>query len=440
MIAQLKKLSTFVMAGGKGQRLFPLTRDRAKPAVPFGGVYRMIDFTLSNCINSGIRRIHILTQYKSDSLNRHLKMGWNIFHGDLGEYLNVLPAQQRVGEHWYRGTADALYQNVYTIRQEMPENILILAGDHIYKMDYTRMLAEHLDRGADVTVAVVETDRVHARHLGVVQVAPDRRILGFQEKPAAPAALPGKPGRICASMGIYLFKTRVLLEELGRDAAAKSDHDFGKNIFPHALRHRRLLAHPFQEPAARGADPYWRDVGTLDAYYDANMDLVSVSPCFNLYDDDWPLRTYQPQLPPAKTVFADPGEGARRGEALDSILCAGCIVSGGTVARSILSPSVRVNSFARVEDSVLLDEVEVGRHARVRRAIIDKYVRIPPATVIGYDPEEDARRFHVTPGGMVVIPRGSLVGRDRSVPRAPAPPPAVPMARRLEDSRAANAP
>jgi len=416
MIAQMKRLSTFIMAGGKGQRLLPLTRDRAKPAVPFGGVYRIIDFTLSNCINSGIRRINILTQYKSDSLNRHLRMGWNMFPGELDEYINVLPAQQRVGDRWYQGTADALFQNIYTIRQERPEQILILAGDHVYKMDYARMLARHIETRADVTVGVVEMHRSHASQLGVLEVDREGRILGFEEKPARPRTLPGSPDRICASMGIYLFRTGVLLEELERDAGRLTEHDFGKNIFPDAVGRKRLFAYRFGGPAEE-EEPYWRDIGTLDAYYEANMDLVSVSPRFNLYDDLWPVRTFQPQLPPAKTVFADPGEGARRGEALDSILSCGCIVSGGSVVRSVLSPKVRVNSYARVENAVLMDEVEVGRHARIRNAIIDKYVKIPPGTEIGYDRAEDAKRFHVTDRGIVVIPRGGEVIRKEEEER-----------------------
>jgi glucose-1-phosphate adenylyltransferase len=395
MLDVLRKLSTFVMAGGKGERLYPLTRDRAKPAVPFGGVYRIIDFTLSNCINSGIGKIHILTQYKSISLARHLKMGWNIFHSELGEYIEVLPAQQRYGAHWYRGTADAIYQNIYTIEREDPNYVLILAGDHIYKMDYAKMLRAHVDRGAEVTVGVVDLPKEEGRHFGVLE-------LDAQE--------------ICASMGIYVFSLNTLYEELIPDADKESDHDFGKNILPQMLGRRKLLAYHFVDENQKEVS-YWRDIGTLGAYYEANMDLVKVSPEFNLYDQRWPIRTYQPQLPPVKMVFADPGEEARRGEALDSIISTGCVISGGQVTRSVLSPEVRVNSYASVEDSVLMDGATIGRRAKVRNAIIDKYVEILPDTTIGYDLEEDRKRFHVTADGIVVIPKGRIISPDKDVPK-----------------------
>jgi glucose-1-phosphate adenylyltransferase len=416
MLHILKRLTTFVMAGGRGERLYPLTQDRAKPAVPFGGVYRIIDFTLSNCINSGIGKIHILTQYKSISLARHLKLGWNIFNSELGEFIEVLPAQQRSGDHWYRGTADAIYQNFYTIERENPDYVLILAGDHIYKMDYAKMLQFHVDRDADVTVGVVDLPKGEGRKFGVLELDLQDRIVGFEEKPIRPKTLPGRSDRICASMGIYIFSVDTLYEELGPDADADSDHDFGKNILPGMLGRRKLLAYHFVDENLKEV-PYWRDIGTLDAYYEANMDLVSVNPQFNLYDQRWPVRTYQPQFPPVKMVFADPGEGARRGEALDSILSAGCVISGGGVIRSVLSPAARVNSYASVEDSVLMDGVDIGRRSKIRRAIVDKYVNILPDTTIGYDLDEDRKRFHVTEGGIVVIPKGRIVSAEDDKPR-----------------------
>ncbi len=416
MIGRSRKISTFVMAGGKGERLYPLTKDRAKPAVGFGGVYRIIDYTLSNCINSGIRRINVLTQYKSISLARHLKMGWNIFPSELTEYIDVIPAQQRYGDHWYRGTADAVYQNIYTIEREDPDYILILAGDHVYKMDYRKMLRYHIDKKAEVTVGVVEMPKTESRHFGVVQVDEENQIVKFQEKPLDPITIPGRPNSIFASMGIYIFNKKALFGELIPDAEKDSDHDFGKNILPQMLETRRLFAYGFVDEN-RGKTPYWRDIGTLDAFYEASMDLVSVSPTFNLYDKRWPLRTYQPQFPPAKMVFADTGKNARRGEALDSIISCGCIVSGGRVVRSVLSPQVRINSYSRVEESVLMESVNIGRYAKIKNAIIDKYVDIRPGTVIGYDPEEDRKRFTVTEKGVVVIPEGRIVGPEEDIPR-----------------------
>ena len=414
----LKRLCTFIMAGGKGERLYPLTRDRTKPAVPFGGVYRIIDFTLSNCINSGLRRIHVLTQYKSISLDRHLKAGWNIFHNELGERIDLIPAQQRYGMHWYRGTADAVYQNIYTIERENPDYVCILAGDHVYKMDYYKMLRYHIDREAEVTVGVLDLPKTDAGQFGVLELDSESRIVGFEEKPQVPKTLPHDPDRVCASMGIYIFNTSTLYDELIPDAQSESSHDFGKDIIPQMLGRRRVHAYPFVDENRVGS-PYWRDIGTLDAYYEANMDLVSVSPHFNLYDKRWPIRTYQPQFPPAKMVFADPGSDARRGEALDSLICTGCIVSGGRVIRSVLSPQVRINSFSSVEDSVLMESVQIGRYAKVRRAIIDKYVEILPGTRIGYEPEKDRKRFHVTRGGVVVIPKGRIVGPEEDRPRWP---------------------
>ncbi len=415
MLEALKGLSTFIMAGGKGERLFPLTKDRAKPAVPFGGTYRIIDFTLSNCINSGIRRIHVLTQYKSVSLDRHLGMGWNIFHSELGEHIDMIPAQQRVGEYWYRGTADAIFQNVYTIERENPDYVLILAGDHIYKMDYSKMLLFHLERGAEVSVGVVNLPINQGKQLGVLEVDQEDRIVGFEEKPSNPKSLANQPDMICASMGIYIFNTKTLYDELIFNAK-EDEHDFGKDIIPRMLEKRKVYAYHFVDEN-QTAQPYWRDIGTMDAYYEANMDFISVSPQFNLYDKHWPIRTYQLQLPPVKMVFADEGKRARRGQALDSLVSSGCVISGGTVKRSVLSPQVRINSYASIEDSVLMYSVDIGRHARVRKTIIDKYVTILPKTEIGYDLEKDRKRFHVTDSGVVVIPKGRIIGPNEDRPR-----------------------
>jgi glucose-1-phosphate adenylyltransferase len=407
-----------VLAGGKGERLEPLTRDRAKPAVPFGGVYRIIDFTLSNCLNSGLRKVLVLTQYKAMSLDRHISMGWNrYFCRELGEYIDVVPPQQRVDENWYQGTADAVYQNIYAIEKEQPELVVILAGDHIYKMNYNRMVDFHVDNRADVTVGVLRTSCEEAsRRFGVLEVDRNDRVLGFEEKPAKPKPVPGNGRECLASMGIYVFTAQFLFETLCRDATRReSRHDFGGNILPSALAEDRVFAYPFVDEN-RKQTAYWRDVGTLDAYYDANMDLVATDPELNLYDEAWPIRTYQPNYPPPKFVFAG---SERRGLALDSIACSGAIVSGGQVERSILGPRCRVNSYARVEDSILFAGVDIGRHARVRRAIIDKEVSIPPGTEVGYDPRQDrARGFIVTESGLTVIPKTHGVQMLPEVPPA----------------------
>lgn len=400
------------MAGGKGERLIPLTRDRTKPAVPFGGIYRIIDVTLSNCINSDIRKIHVLLQYKCNSLIRHLRMGWNIFDAELGEYIDIAPAQMRTGETWYMGTADSIYQNLYFIEAEKPEYVLILAGDHIYKMDYSGMVDYHKAKGADCTVAVVEVDKKESPHFGIVEVDKNERILGFDEKPKTPKAIPGDPGHVFASMGIYVFSTSALKEELNFDAQnAESKHDFGKNIIPSmAAKKAKIFAYNFKDENKKEAQ-YWRDIGTLDAYYEANMDLVSVTPVFNLYDKDWPIRTYMEKYPPAKFVFAGGDDGMRVGVALDSMVSNGCIISGGRVERSILSPNVRINSYVTVLDSIIMEGVDVGRNAKIRRAIIDKDVKIPQGTEIGYDPEEDKKRFTVTESGLVVVAKGTVIER-----------------------------
>ncbi len=409
----LRRVLTFVMAGGKGERLLPLTKDRAKPAVPFGGTYRIIDFTLSNCINSGLRKIHVLIQYKSSSLAYHLRMGWSVFEPELGEYIDVIPAQQRTGDYWYRGTADAIYQNMYAIQDEQPERVLILAGDHIYKMNYAEMLEFHEAHGAAVTVGVIEMEREQAKAgFGIVEVDAEGRIIGFEEKPANPKPIPGVPERCYVSMGIYVFNRDLLEEVLVRDAQrAESSHDFGRDIIPLVARTARVMAYNFQDENKKESK-YWRDIGTLDAYYEANIDLVQVTPLFNFYDRDWPIRTYHEQWPPVKTVFADEATG-RVGQVLDSLVSNGCIISGGYVERCVLSPDVRVNSFARVEDSILMEHVDVGRYAKVRRAIIDKDVKIPRYAQIGYNLEEDRRRFHVTESGIIVVGKGTVIEEPR---------------------------
>jgi glucose-1-phosphate adenylyltransferase len=398
----LKTILAMILAGGRGERLYPLTRDRAKPAVPFGAIYRIIDFTLSNCLNSGIRRIYALTQYKSISLNRHIQLGWNILSAPLGEFIEAVPAQQRIDEHWYQGTADAIFQNIYTLQEERPDLVIILSGDHICKMDYRKMIAFHLERGADLTVAAIRMDRRLSREFGVIEVNGDWRMIGFQEKPEEPKTIPGDPGGILASMGIYVFHTELLVRRLIEDARSDSSHDFGKDIVPMMIGKDQVFAFDFRQGDCGGTG-YWRDVGTIDAYYEANMDLISITPQLNLYDPQWPILTYQPPSPPAKTVWIEEG---RVGTALNSIISNGCIISGGNVKRSILSPRVTVHSFAEVEDSILLEGVDVGRNAKIKRTIIDKEVQIPPGMEIGYHLDEDAKRFTVTDSGIVVVPKG----------------------------------
>jgi glucose-1-phosphate adenylyltransferase len=398
----MMKILAMVLAGGRGERLYPLTRDRAKPAVPFAAIYRIIDFTLSNCIHSEIRRIYALTQYKSTSLHRHIQFGWNILSASLGEFIEAIPAQQRIDEHWYQGTADAIFQNIYTIQQERPDLILILSGDHIYKMDYRKMIEFHVEKKANLTVGAIRMDRRLSREFGVIQVNEDWQIIGFEEKPEEPKTIPGDPEGILASMGVYVFPTEILVRRLIEDARSDSTHDFGKDIIPAMIHKDRIFAFDFRK-GDRGGMGYWRDVGTLDAYFEANMDLVSVTPQLNLYDPQWPIFTYQSSDPPAKTVLEEEG---RMGTAINSILSNGCIISGGSVRRSVLSPRVVVHSYAEVEDSILLEGVDIGRHAKIRRTIIDKDVQIPPKMEIGYDLDEDAKRFTVTSSGIVVVPKG----------------------------------
>jgi len=397
------------MAGGKGERLYPLTLYRAKPAVPFGGIYRIIDFTLSNCINSGIRKIHILIQYRSISLTRHIVMGWSIFESEMNEYIDVLPAQHIEDRHHYLGTADSIYQNLDAINVENPDYVLILAGDHVYKMNYQKMLLHHIEKKADCTVSVVEMEKEQSENFGVIETDINNLVVGFQEKPREPKTIPGNPKKIYASMGIYIFSKKIIEDVLHSDAGNKgSDHDFGKNILPWMVKSGfKVIAYNFKDENKKKAK-YWRDIGSMDAYYESNMDLVRVTPEFNLYDTDWPIRTYQEQTPPVKTVFAQsPEEGGRCGMALDSLVSPGCILSGGKVERSILSPKVRVNSYSHVEDSVVMEGVDIGRYAKIRRAIIEKDVKIPRNEEIGYNLEKDRKRFFVTGSGIVVVAKGS---------------------------------
>jgi len=392
-----------VLAGGAGERLYPLTRDRAKPAVTFGGIYRIVDITLSNCLNSDLRRVYILTMYKALSLNRHIREGWNILGREVGEFIEVLPPMKRVSDQWYQGTADAVYQNIYSIGSEQPKHVLVLGGDHIYKMDYGKMMKQHQDSAADITLATIQVDLDQTRHFGVVDVDKDGRVNGFQEKPKTTTLRSQlNPEKVAASMGVYLFNADVLIPVLLKDAEnPQSSHDFGKDILPKMVDDYRVFAYDFVDENKKEA-LYWRDVGTLEAYYEANMDIVSVSPIFNLYDEAWPIRTHQRQYPPAKFVFAEAG---RTGTALDSIVSNGCIVSGGTVKNSVLSPDVRVNSYSEVDDCILFSHVSVGRRCRIRKAILDRDVHIPEGTTIGYDAEADRQRYFVTESGITVVTR-----------------------------------
>jgi glucose-1-phosphate adenylyltransferase len=410
-VARMRDTLTVILAGGRGSRLEPLTRDRAKPAVPFGGLYRIIDFVLSNCLNSDMRRLLLLTQYKGQSLDRHINVAWRkYFCRDLGEFIDVVPPQQRIAGNWYSGTADAVYQNIYAIEREQPEDVVVLAGDHIYKMNYGPMIDYHRKRGADITIGALRVGVDEAREFGVMQTDLDGRVIGFQEKPEHPIPTPEDPDVCLASMGIYVFNARFLYEQLCADAMKmESDHDFGKNIIPGAIDSYTVCAFPFLDEN-RKSDAYWRDVGTLDAYFEATMDLISIDPQLNLYDEHWPVRAHQPNLPPPKFVFGSEGVSTRRGAALDSLVCQGAIISGGSVARSVIGPGARINSYSSVEDSILFDDVNVGRRSRLRRVIIDKGVVIPPETEIGFDPALDAERgFTVTDSGLVVISRGEQI-------------------------------
>ncbi len=397
-----------VLAGGVGERLRPLTCDRVKPAVPFGGAYRLVDFTLSNCLNSQIRRICVLTQYKSLSLERHIRYGWSFLPFTLGEFIQVLPPQQRVGSMWYQGTADAVFQNIYTIEQANPDYVLVLSGDHIYKMNYNRMIKAHVESKASVTVGAIRAPVEKASSFGVMEVDDQMRLVGFEEKPKQPKTIPGQPGKSLISMGIYIFGSDHIKKVLTEDSEdPDSSHDFGKDILPNLIRQVPVYAYPFIDENRKN-ELYWRDVGTIDAYWEANMDLVSVDPVFNLYDQKWPINTYHEPAPPAKFVFADwecKTGGGRAGFAMDSLISPGDILAGGQVIRSVLAPNVRVDEEARVEECVLHDGVHVGAHCRLFRTIIDKGVYVPPGTQIGFDRIKDKQRFTVSDGGVVVIRR-----------------------------------
>ena len=389
-----------IMAGGRGERLKALTAHRAKPATPFGGKFRIIDFVLSNCVNSGIRQISILTQYKAQSLIQHVERGWSFLRGEFGEFVEVIPAQQQIGEQWYRGTSDAVYQNLELLLSHRPKHVLVLAGDHIYKMDYGPMIAYHVEKGADITVGVVEVPATESIHYGVLTTTEWNRVTRFTEKPAEPDTLPGKPESILASMGIYIFNTRLLEQLLIEDSSdPASAHDFGKNILPKAIGERQVFAYPFQDVKTR-AQAYWRDVGTLDAYYDANLELVHVHPELNIYDVDWPIWTYQLHQPPAKFILDEDG---RRGMAVNSMVSGGCIVSGAVVRESLVFSNVHIDEYSRVERSVLLPHVSIGKNCIISGAIIDEGCEIPAGMRIGLDFAEDARRFHLTEKNVVLV-------------------------------------
>jgi len=394
-----EKVCTIIMAGGRGERLFPLTRDKAKPAITFGGIYRIIDFTLSNCLNSGIRRIYVLTQYGSLSLDLHLRLHWNLMRPEFGEYLYSVPPQQITTNRWYRGTADSIYQNLFLLEQERPEHVLILSGDHVYKMDYGDLLDFHLAKNADLTVATVIVPREEGRAFGILHTAADGEVVEFLEKPKDPPPMPGHPDLALASMGVYVFKAPVLVQEVIQDAKnPASKHDFGMNIIPQMVGRKRVFAFPFGDPAT-GTPRYWRDIGQLDAYFAAHQDLLGENPVFDLFSGDWPIRGALSLLPPAK-FFGREGQVT----VTDSLISAGCVLQEARVVRSVLSPGVRVARGAQVEEAVLWDGVRVGVEARIRRAVIEEGVHIPPRFTIGYNPEADARHFTVTPGGVVVVP------------------------------------
>lgn len=406
----LRGTLALVLAGGRGSRLRNLTDDEAKPAVPFGGKFRIVDFPLSNCVNSGIRRIAVPTQYKAHTLIQHVQRGWGFFRAEINEFVELWPAQQQTSEEsWYRGTADAVFQNLDLVRRHDPDYILVLAGDHVYRQDYSKLLAYHIDKKADLTVSCVEVPLDQAKEFGVVGVDETDTIVDFLEKPSDPPHVPGKPDVAFASMGIYVFNARFLMELLEKDAIdPNSSHDFGKDIIPALIKSNRVVAHRFGDSCVLtpgAVEPYWRDVGTVDAYWEANLDLTTITPELDLYDENWPIWTYQLQKPAAKFVF---DSDDRRGMAVDSVVSAGCIVSGAVVRRSLLFSCVRVNSYALVEDTVVLPEADIGRHCRIHKAIIGAGCKVPEGLVVGEDPVEDARRFHVTDKGVTLVTRQML--------------------------------
>lgn len=404
----MKKILAMILAGGKGERLYPLTRDRAKPSVPFGGAYRIIDFTISNCINSNVRKVYILTQYKSLSLDRHIQRAWNTLNGRFGEFVYLIHAQQRVNENWYKGTADAIYQNFYTLQQERPDLVMVLSGDHIYKMDYRPMIEYHLKKKSDLTIATMEMDRHFSREFGIVETTKTGQVKGFQEKPAKPTTMPGKPESILINMGIYIFNTDVLVKRLIENARkSDSQHDFGKNVIPSMLKTDRVMAYSF---TGRTADKavYWRDVGTVEAYYKANMDLLEEQPTSNLFDSSWPIFTSEKLASPAKVCGFEEKDGKTYGIVLNSIISRGCLITRGRVDHSILSPNIRVGEYSSIEDSILLDNVEIGKNCKIRRAIIDKGVRLGDGTEIGYNQKKDMQKGTISDSGIVVIPKNTV--------------------------------
>ena len=400
----MRSVLTFILAGGRGERLDPLTRDRTKPAVPFGGIYRIIDFTLSNCVNSGLRKVYVLTQYKSFSLQKHLLSGWDVVSTQLGEFIDVIPAQQRIGEDWYRGTADAIYQNLYTVQDLNPDLILILAGDHIYKMNYRQMIDFHEEKKADMTVACISMPKETSTDFGVIEVDKNQHVRGFQEKPKDPKTIPTRPKEIFASMGIYLFNKDVLLKELEIDAGAVSDHDFGKNVIPQMLRNKRKV-YVYNFVDENNQPKYWRDIGTRDAYYQANMDLIGASPKFDLFDKTWPVRTFHEQYPPIKVISSRNGTGS----VVDSMIAGGCVIEGGHVEHSVLSSNVKIFDGAVVKNSILMEGVSVAEGARIQNAIIDKQVSIPANARIGFDSKSDKQKFVLTRSGIVIVPKKASI-------------------------------
>ena len=403
----MKKVLAMILAGGKGERLYPLTRDRAKPAVPFGAAYRIIDFTLSNCINSGVRWIYILTQYKSLSLDRHIQTGWNFLSMRMGEFINVIPAQQRIHENWYQGTADAIFQNVYTLQQERPDIVIVLSGDHVYKMDYRHLINYHQKMNADLTITTIEVDRKCCREFGVVEVNERGQIIGFQEKPAAPKTVPDNPDAVLINMGVYVFNTEVLVKRLIEDAKNKdTEHDFGKNIIPLMIKKDQVFSFPFIDNNTKKPG-YWRDVGTLEAYWETSMDLLAEQPNVDMYDPEWPILTYEESAMPAKIEGRSEKDGIIFGSVFNSIISRGCLIRTGYVERSILSPHVMVEAYSTITDSILMNNVAVGKNCRIQRAIIDKGVRIPDGIEIGYNTKNDRKHFTVTDSGIVVIQKGT---------------------------------
>ncbi len=397
------KALVFILSGGQGERLYPLTRDRSKPAVPFGGIYRIIDFPLSNALNSELNRIILLTQYKSLSLDRHIKTHWNLFHREMGGFIDVVPPQQRINADWYKGTADAIFQNIYIIEMEKPVYSIILSGDHVYKMDYRKMLRYHIEKKADLTIAAIETPLDEARRFGVLNVDKDNKLIGFEEKPDSPRPIPGKEDSAFVSMGIYIFTTDKMIVYLSEDHRSEGSNDFGKDIIPRIFPSERVFAYDYV--ANEGSRAYWRDIGTIRSLFEANMDLISVTPQLNLYERDWPIRAGMEQNPPAKMVF---DEWDRKGVAINSLISHGSIISGAGVHRSIISPGVKINSYGDIQDSIIMHGTTVGRYSRIRNTIIDKGIQIPEGELIGYDIEKDRQRFTVTDEGIVVIPKGFL--------------------------------